>query len=80
MKNEDKETRYFIDIDLDSRKILNWDFDQREDLIVQEFSNPSYHRVFITKGQFNKLVKKDLDLKYPEGAGLGLSSKKDNTT
>lgn len=26
-KNEDKETRYFIDLDLGTRTVLNWDYD-----------------------------------------------------
>lgn len=53
--NEDKETRYFIDLDLSSRIILNWDHGQRVDL-VQKLENPLHQRIFISKGQFNKLV------------------------
>ena len=54
-KIEDKETRYFIDIDLKTRKILNWDYDQRGKLVKSKFTDPFQHRVFITKGQYNKL-------------------------
>ena len=61
-KTEDKETRYFIDLDLHSRKIISWDYDQRSHLAIQEPATPFHHRVFITRGQYNKLVKKQLEV------------------
>lgn len=61
-KKEDKNTRYFIDLDLKERKIVNWDYDQRDKLAVQELRKPYHHRIFITKGQYNKLDKKQLEL------------------
>ena len=54
-KKEDKNTRYFVDVDLREQKILGWDFDQREKLILEKISEPHIHRIFITKGQYNKL-------------------------
>jgi len=42
-KTEDKNTRYYIDLDLRTRKIINWDYDQRDNL-VQELAEP-YQRV-----------------------------------
>lgn len=57
-KKEDKNTRYFIDLDLKARKLINWDYDQRNKLVAEELMNPFQHRVFITKGQYNKLKKK----------------------
>ena len=57
-KKEDQNTRYFIDLDLETGKILKWDYGQRNKLIVQQFSNSSHHRFFLTKGQYNKLEKK----------------------
>ena len=61
MRNEeDKNTRYFIDLDLKERKILNWDYDQR-DKLAQELPTPFHHRIFLTKGQYNKLDKKQLE-------------------
>ncbi len=57
-KREDKETRYYIDLDLKTQKILHWDHDQRETLVMYKATNPFHHRIFITKGQYNKLVKK----------------------
>jgi len=61
-KKEDKDTRYFIDLDLKTRKIINWDCDQRHDLFGQELASPFYHRIFLTRGQYNKLVQKSLEL------------------
>jgi hypothetical protein len=61
-KKEDRNTRYFIDLDLKTQRILNWDYDQRNKLAVQESTEPFHHRVFITKGQYNKLEKKHLEL------------------
>ncbi len=61
-KKEDRNTRYYIDLDLKTRKILNWDYDQREKL-SQELTEPFHQRVFITKGQYNKLENRLLGLK-----------------
>ena len=57
-KRENKETRYYIDIDLQSLEIIRWDYDQRSDLVNDEFDNPYHYRVFISRGQYNKLEKK----------------------
>ena len=54
----DSETRYFIDLDLKTGKVLCWDYGQRERLANQTPEKPAHHRVFITKGQYNKLEKK----------------------
>lgn len=61
-KREDKETRYFIDLDLKTGKVLHWDYDQRVNLVAQKPARPSHHRIFITKGQYNKLEKKHSEL------------------
>jgi hypothetical protein len=57
VKKQDKETRYYIDLDLRNRRIINWDFDQR-DRLVQKLEMPYHQRVFITKGQYNKLIER----------------------
>ena len=61
-KKEDKDTRYFIDLDVLSGSILGWDYDNRHELIVEEPIAPFHHRVFISKGQYNKLVQKHLEV------------------
>jgi hypothetical protein len=55
-KPEDKNTRYYIDLDLNGRKIIGWDYDQRETLVKEDLPK-DYIRIYITKGQFNKLKK-----------------------
>lgn len=59
-KKEDSDTRYFIDLDLKAGTIIGWDFDQRHGL-TQDLETPR-HRVFITKGQYKKLEKKQSEL------------------
>ncbi len=53
---QDKNTRYFVEIDLDSLKIIKCSFDQKENLDKGRQNDPSIHRLFITKGQYSKLV------------------------
>jgi hypothetical protein len=48
-------TYYFIDIDLTSRQIIGWGTEQKDKVEVR--LTRGYHRVFLTKGQYNKLVK-----------------------
>ena len=59
-KTEDENTRYYLDLDLKRRVVLNWDYDQR-DRLSQELAIPYHHRVFLTKGQYNKLQNKNLE-------------------
>ncbi len=47
---------YFIDIDLYSRQIVGWDTETK-DRVEVDLKNGCY-RVFLSKGQYNKLVKK----------------------
>ena len=53
-KKIDSNTRFYIDLDIETKKIIGWDYGQRQELI-QELSNPNHLRIFITKGQYNKL-------------------------
>lgn len=55
-KKEDKDIRYFIDIDLNNMKVIKWDFDDRFKLFQQPMEKPHYHRIYLTKGQYNKFV------------------------
>ena len=51
---------YFIDINLITMKICEWGVSQTATL-TGDTDNPDIHRIFLTKGQYNKLVCK-LDL------------------
>ena len=57
MKKINKDTRYFIDLDLSKGKILDWGYDDRHTM-DQYLSNRKHHRVFLTKGQYNKMLER----------------------
>lgn len=53
-------TYYFIDIELSSRKIIGWGI---ETLATVEVTlTKGYHRVFLSKGQYNKLERQLTEL------------------
>ena len=54
-KFEDKDTRYYLDLNLRTREIVTWGYDQRERLVDEQVLEAPFHRVFLTKGQYNKL-------------------------
>lgn len=54
--NENKDTRYFIDIDQSAMKVIRWDFGDRFKL-SKEHLPENIVRIYVTKGQFNKLGK-----------------------
>jgi hypothetical protein len=53
-KTIDSDTRFYIDIDIKTKKVIGWDYGQRQEL-EQELPNQNHRRIFITKGQYNKL-------------------------
>ncbi len=53
-KKIDSNTRFYIDIDIKTKKVIGWDFGQRHEL-ERELPDPNRRRIFITKGQYNKL-------------------------
>ena len=55
-KSNDDGLLYFIDIDLFSKEIINWDIDTRGTLRNEKLEIPGLHRIFLSKGQYNKLV------------------------
>ena len=57
-KKEDKNTRYFIEIDIKTHKIITYGFDHKlsSSLDRGRQNNPKIHRLFLTKGQYNKFV------------------------
>ncbi len=56
-RTEDSETRYYIDLDLKTRTIVSWGFDQRATLVKQKAASPFHERIFITRGQYYKIEK-----------------------
>ena len=62
---EVKNTRYYIDLDLAAQTIIGWDHGDRNNL-VQELPLPC-QRIFITKGQYNKLAHKHQTVRSSTG-------------
>jgi hypothetical protein len=54
-KRDKNPTYCFIDIELKSRQIIGWGTEKKDTVEVNLTSG--YHRVFLTKGQYNKLEK-----------------------
>ncbi len=64
MKTEEgKNTRYYVDLDLRTQTILNWNYDQKDKIKIENPAKPFQYRLFITKGQYNKLQKKYLEVR-----------------
>jgi len=57
-KDHDKDIRYYIDIEIETLKITNCGYDHKNNLDKGRQSNPKSHRLFLTKGQYNKLVER----------------------
>lgn len=55
-KIQDKDTRYYVEIDLNNLKIIRCGFGQKEDLNKGRQNDPGIHRLFLTKGQYAKFV------------------------
>ena len=54
--SKDRNPAYcFIDINLNSRQLIGWGTERRDK--VEVHLTRGYHRVFLTTGQYNKLVK-----------------------
>ncbi len=53
---EDKETRYFLEIDLDTLEIIRVGFDDKKILDKGQQNDSSIHRIFLSKGQYHKFV------------------------
>jgi len=53
---ENEDTRYFIEIDLDSLGILRVGFDQKKNLDKGQQKQVGIHRLFLSKGPYNKFV------------------------
>ena len=58
----EKEIRYYVDLDLASNAICGWGYDLREKLANVKLK-ANQHRIYITKGQYNKLVQKASEIR-----------------
>jgi hypothetical protein len=56
MKSIDKDTRFYIDIDLTTKEIVNLDYDNKYKM--KQYLEAPLYRIFISKGQYNKLLEK----------------------
>ncbi len=56
--DQDKDTRYFIDIEIATLKVTNYGFDHKNNLDKGRQSDPKFHRLFLTKGQYNKFIER----------------------
>ena len=54
IQNDD--TRYFIEISLTRLEIIRCGFDQKQNLDKGQQNDESIHRLFLTKGQYNKFI------------------------
>ena len=55
-KIEDSDTRYFVEIDLSALELTRVGFDQKQSLHKGRQEEADVHRLFLTKGQYNKFV------------------------
>ncbi len=53
---ENDNTRYFIEIDLDSLEIIRVGSGGKQNLDKGQQKNPGINRLFLAKGQYNKFV------------------------
>lgn len=67
---DDKDTRFFLDLDLLSGRVLGWDYGNRFALRDEAPVSPFHHRVYISRGQFNKLELRHREAEaYTRGRG-----------
>lgn len=55
---QNMDTRYFIEIDLESLEIIRCGFDQKQNLDKGHQCNSGFHRLIIAEGQYKKFVER----------------------
>ncbi len=50
----DSDTRFYIDINIKTKEVIGWSYGRRQEL-EKKLPAASLRRIFITKGQYNKL-------------------------
>ena len=53
---EDEDTRYFLEIELETLEVIRVGFDQKQHLDKGQQKASGIHRLFLSKGQYNQLV------------------------
>lgn len=56
VRTQDKDTRYFIEIDLQNLKVSRCSFENKWSINKGRQTDPTIHRLFLTPGQYRKLV------------------------
>jgi len=57
-KIQNKDTRYFIDVDIETLKVVRNDYGQKENLDKGRQNDSNVHRLFLTEGQYNKFIER----------------------
>ena len=55
-KDSNAKQYYFFDINLQTKQIIGWGVETRDQVEVN--LSDGYHRIFVSRGQYNKLVAK----------------------
>jgi hypothetical protein len=55
---QNRDRRYFIDIELKTLKVINYGYDHKKSLDKGRQTDPKSHRLFLTKGQYNKFIER----------------------
>lgn len=58
MSTEDKNTRYFIEIDLGTLEIIRVGYENKHNLDKGRQTDPGVHRLFLPPGQYRKFVER----------------------
>ncbi|MEM8486389.1 MAG: hypothetical protein AAF564_12630 [Bacteroidota bacterium] len=63
-KPKDKDTRHYLDLDLRTQSVIKWDYGNKYEIAKPDFENPFHHRLFISEGQYNKIVRRYHELMF----------------
>ena len=55
---QDSDTRYFIDVGLETHALVGHGYDQKQNLDEGRQTDTRLHRLFLTRGQYNKFVER----------------------
>jgi hypothetical protein len=57
MKSKKPSKYFFVDLNIANMTVVNWGISDTATL-TGDTENPKIHRIFLTEGQYNKLLKK----------------------